>query len=171
MINVSIQIDQKDLIKILSATNKVSNVVYAASKRLPYRMAIEYAELLRKNISSGVVPTYTPYNARYAQYKSLMVGHLKPWILFGDVLANISVFKHGDGFMGGIPAGRMDQGGKGWFGTGRPSAIAAYARANEFGQGNTPERPIFRPTFMQFKAGSLAKYEKETYRDIRRWWR
>jgi len=171
MINVSVQFDQRDLTKILSATNKVTNQVYNSSKRLPYRMAIAYAEMLRRNIATGTMPTYPPYHPKYAEYKYLMVGHLKPWQLFGDVLANISVFKHGDGFMGGIPAGRWDKGEKGWHGTGKPSAIAAYARANEFGQGRTPARPIFRPTFANFKASKIPQFEKETYRDIKRWWR
>ena len=171
MIKVSIELDKRDLRKIRSATNKIGYYVRHAAKTLPYRMAIEYAEMLRRNISSGTTPTYPPYHPKYAEYKSTMVGHLNPWILFGDVLANISVFKHADGFMGGIPAGRFDRGEKGWYGTGKPSAIAAYARANEFGEGSTPARPIFRPTFANFKAGSLLKYQKETYENIKRWWR
>lgn len=171
MINLTILFDPKDLQKIVSATNKITNVVYNASKRLPYRMAIAYAELLRRNITTGVMPTYPPYHPKYAEYKTLMVGHLKPWQLFGDVLANITVFRHGKGFMGGIPAGKMDRGGKGWYGTGKPSSIAAYARANEFGQGKTPARPIFRPTFENFKAKDLPRFEKETFNEIKRWWR
>ncbi|MDY6957906.1 MAG: hypothetical protein SVK08_01980 [Halobacteriota archaeon] len=172
MIKVSVQVERDDLIKIASALNKVNNVVYNAARRLPYRMAIEYSDMLRQNIQQGTFSgMYKPYNKKYAEYKQLMVGHLRFWVLFGDVLASISVFKHGNGFMGGIPAGKMDRGEKGWYGTGKPSSIAAYARANEFGEGPTPARPVFRPTFAQFKRDRLGKFEKETYEDIRRWWR
>ena len=171
MITVSVEIVQKDLIRILRAVQAVDSTVHTQSKKLPYKMALECAELLRKNISTGAIAVPGRYNPKYTEYKQLMVGHLRPWMLFGDVLANITVFRQEDGFMAGIPAGRMDKGEKGWFGTGKPSYIAAYARANEYGEGNTPERPIFRPTFAQYQGAKVQTHINRVMKEIKRWWR
>jgi len=156
MINISISISEQDQAKIRTALSRVENTTRNKAKRLPWEMANEYANNLRKNIQTGAfASTYPPYNLRYEDYKYKMVGHLKPWVLFGDVLANISVWHwrkgRGRGFKAGIPAGRMDRGEKGWFGTGAPSSIAAYAAANEFGLGPTPARPVFIPTLLQYQ--------------------
>ena len=172
MIELSLKLNPSDTLRFFRALIKIANTVHISRKQYPYRMALIYADLLRKNISQGTfAATYPGYTFRYEQYKKLMVGHTKPWILFGDVLANISVFPYGKGFMGGIPAGRFDRGQKGWFGTGAPSAIAAYARANEFGEGRTKERPVFRPTFDQFKKKEVPHFIKKFRRDVVRWWR
>ena len=171
MISVSIEIDQSDLNRIIRAVQAVDSTVNIQAKKLPYRMAIECADLLRRNIQTGAIAVPGRYSQKYIEYKKLMVGHLRPWILFGDVLQNISVFRNEDGFMAGIPAGRMDSGEKGWFGTGAPSYIAAYARANEYGEGNTPERPVFRPTFEQYKGTRLQSHINEAMREIKRHWK
>lgn len=171
MISVSVEIDQSDLSRIIRAVNAVDRTVNIQSKQLPYRMALECADLLRKNISTGAIAVPGRYNQKYIEYKQLMVGHLRPWVLFGDVLANITVFRQEEGFMAGIPAGRMDSGEKGWFGTGKPSYIAAYARANEYGEGNTPERPVFRPTFAQYQGTRVQNHINKVMNEIKRWWR
>jgi len=171
MISVSVQIDQNDLNRAVRAVKAVDSTVNIQAKQLPYKMAIECAELLRKNISTGAIAVPGRYNRRYIEYKQLMVGHLRPWILFGDVLQNIIVFRTEDGFMAGIPAGRMDSGEKGWFGTGKPSYIAAYARANEYGEGNTPARPIFRPTLAQYKGQKAQSHIDRVMNEIKRHWK
>ena len=171
MIHLKATLIAKDVTRLFRAVDRVANTVHSMSKRFPYQMALSYADLLRKNLTTGrFSAAYPPYSLRYAEYKRIMVGHLRPWQLFGDVLRSITVFKHGPGFMGGIPAGLFDKGGKGWYGTGSPSAIAAYARANEFGEGRTPARPLFRPTFEQFKDETVPKYSDTFLREVRRWW-
>ena len=167
----SVEIDQNDLHRILTAVNRVDNSVYIAAKQLPYKMALECADLLRRNISTGAIAVPGNYSRKYIEYKQLMVGHQRPWILFGDVLATITVFRHDDGFMAGIPAGRLDRGEKGWYGTGAPSHIAAYAYANEYGEGNTPERPVFRPTAAQYKGSRVQSHIDKTKIEIKRHWK
>ena len=172
MIDIRILIDPKDYKRLVNAVNRVSQAVNLSTKILPHRMALDAAELLRRNIQRGAFAgSYPGYNPRYAAYKQIMFGSSKPWVLFGDVLSSITVFSYGKGYMAGIPAGRMDRGEKGWFGTGKPSYIAAYARANEFGEGPTPERPMFRPTFAQYKEWGMGPQIKGTFTRIKQRWR
>jgi len=130
--------------------------------RLPFRMATDYADLIRVNITTAKYGSaYQAYNLRYFDWKYNVFnakGHF--WKLRGELLKAISVFKHKDGklkgWMGGIPSGEMDSGNVSWLGKGdkgRRLPIALYARWMEFGRRGQPERPLFQPTLVEYRTG------------------
>ena len=114
------------------------------------------------------------YHPRYRVWKEQYGGGgMKFWILWGDLLKAIKVFKQKYigrhwGWMAGIQAGTMDKGGKSWLGTsqrptGRPKPIAWYAGilewGGEFGEGGYhPPRPVFGPTLRDFHKEEGPKY-------------
>lgn len=147
---------------------------------LPRRMAIDYADLLRTNITSGKFDSsYAPYNMRYFDWKYFVFGSdYGFWRLRGELFRAISVFRHRDGkvkgWMGGIPSGEMDSGNVSWLGKGdrgRRLPIALYARWMEFGRRGQPERPLFQPTLVEYRAGGAVDQLFRTAARLRRAWR
>jgi hypothetical protein len=171
MIDISVIIDTRDLKRILRAIDAVYNTAVQSAKNLPRQFALEYADVLRGNIRGGNIAVAGRYSPRYIEYKRKEVGHLRPWILRGDLLANITVHREGNEWFAGVPAGIKDSGGKGWFGTGAPSFIGAYARANEFGLGPTPERPMFRPSLQHYIGAGAVNHITIAKQKLKRRWR
>jgi hypothetical protein len=119
---------------------------------------------------TGSDPQYHP---RYAKWKMENVGHLHPWLLKGDLLESLSAFKSQSGWMGGIPAGVKDSGGKSWKGPigsgGKSKTIAMYARKVEFG-GRVP-RPVFTPTTQEYANDGWKNRGREALRETGNLWR
>ena len=143
----------------MRAAAKEIKVAGVEEDRLPYRMAIDYSDLLRVNITGGKFEaSYKPYNIRYHDWKYNVFGsNYGFWRLRGELFRSISVFKHRDGklrgWMGGIPSGEMDSGNVSWLGKGdkgRRIPIALYARWMEYGRRGQPPRPLFEPTLAEY---------------------
>lgn len=90
---------------------------------------------------------YHQYTPRYEEWKrKYYQGSKGFWQLAGDVLRNVTHFKADadgkTGWMGGIPPGKTDRGGKSWFGqgpaqpVGPAKLVAFYAQIIEFGGGS-----------------------------------
>jgi len=148
--------------------------------RLPYRMATDYSDLLRKNIQSGKFDSsYSPYNLRYHDWKYNIFGSKYGfWRLRGELFKSISVFKHKEGkdkgWMGGIPSGEQDSGNVSWLGKGdrgRKMPIALYARYMEFGRRGQPARPLFQPTLVEYTTGGAIEQFAKTTLKFRGAWK
>ena len=160
------------------ATHKVEDHVKFLKMEMPRDMAIH----CQRNLVAAVVSqkyvgewggAARQYHPRYRVWKETYgrAGGMKFWVLWGDLLRNIKVFKQKYigrhwGWMAGVQAGVMDQGGKSWRGRGRkgvPKPIAWYGRilewGGEFGEGGYhPPRPVFGPTLRDFHKEEGPKY-------------
>ena len=148
--------------------------------RLPFRMATDYADLVRVNITTGRFDSaYQKYNERYADWKYNVFGSKGGfWKLRGELFKSIAVFRHSDGklsgWMGGVPSGEMDSGNVSWLGKGdrgRRLPIALYARWMEFGRRGQPERPLFQPTLVQYRTGKAIEQFTRSMATIKGAWR
>ena len=137
--------------------------------------ANDYVNILRQNISQQVhMSRYAPYSERYRDWKEQYFGALAYWRLKDDLLNNLTYWETQGGWMGGIPGGIMDQGGKSMFyppdhpkqaDVSPPKQIAFYARMNEYGWGpnkKQTERPIFRPTAENYATSTQRKSRGRT---------
>ena len=148
--------------------------------------ANDYVNLLHENITSqkyAAIWASKPYHVDYRDWKNAYFGQRGFWRLKDDVLNNLTYWKAGDGWMGGIPGGIMDTGGKSWFYPADspkqypPREIAMYARMNEFGwqaqrkSKAETERPLFRPTKKEYGSSSqrLARGRTALRRTVAQW--
>jgi len=164
------------------AINKIS----AEAKRLlnwfPEICAIDYSHLVVGNIMRQKhMGSYAPYNTRYAAWK-VKYGRAGGgyWRLMGDLVKNITHFKvstlvMGDvSWMGGIPFGVTDTGGKSWFGRGdrgKAKSIAMYGHVMEWGgyypgAGYHPPRPIFAPSLNEYIHYGLRERTREVVKSL-----
>ena len=165
----------------LRACDKILATAALEEDRLPFRMATDYSDLIRVNITSGKYDSaYQGYNLRYYHWKYVVfrAQNVGFWKLRGQLFKSISVFKHADGklkgWMGGIPSGEMDSGNVSWLGTGdkgRRLPIALYARWMEFGRRGQPERPLFQPTLVEYRTGKAISQFARSMAKIKGAWR
>lgn len=165
MINVAPIINQLQLQNVMDAMWRVFGVAHFYTDEGPRLMSIKYVEQIRAAIlSQNHMAGYAPYNASYKKWKEEVgKGGLGFWRLRGDLLTALGSHKDPQGgWVGGIPAGRMDSGGKSWYGKldrGEPKSIAMYGNVMEFGWarrtrkggGVHPPRPLFEPLLNDFK--------------------
>jgi len=186
-----VQLDQKDLARILNALDRVKKSTYEWTyNEMPKRGATKFLLLLKSNIiSQRYSSLYNSLSPGYAEWK----GELdKFWLLKGDFLRSLSAFRSnqsagilefgGGQWMAGVPAGVRDSGGKSWFYP-RSSdkqkkhgsrSIATYAYYGEFGHGGKnpqPARPIFVPTLIEYEKDGWPKQGDDALKYIGRQWR
>ena len=164
----------------LRACDRELGAALIETDRLPFRMATDYADLIRVNITTGKYDAaYQGYNLRYYNWKyNVFKSKGGFWKLRGELFKAISVFKHTDGklkgWMGGIPSGEMDSGNVSWLGKGdkgRRLPIALYARWMEFGRRRQPERPLFQPTLVEYRTGKAIEQFGRSMAKIKGAWR
>ncbi len=103
------------------------------------------------------------------------MGYPSPWRLRGDLVSSLSAFKapNGKGYIGGVPIGAMDQGGKSWLGKGSkgpkgPSKpIAMYGSILEYGP---KRRPVFGPSADEYAKTGWGKRGQESLNELRKQW-
>ena len=118
-------------IRWIRANHRVRTIAGHQLNDLPYRQALDYIDLIRKNISSDKYGgSYATYTRRYATWKyNIFRSTGGFWELRGELMAALKAIKIGKGWLGGIPAGVMDSGNVSWLGIGdkgRPVPIALY---------------------------------------------
>ena len=163
----------------MRAIDKIRRASIIEEDRLPYRMAIDYVDALRANIMSGKFNAgYSPYNARYFQWKYFVFRSAGGfWELRGELINAMSVFKSPTrvkGWMGGIPSGERDSGNVSWLGSGdkgRSIPIAQYANWMEFGRRGQPARPLFQPTLVEYSKEGAIRQLGITHVKIRGAWK
>lgn len=176
MVTIKIIFVASDLKRIFSAIAKVRTATRTRAKNIGYQLGTDYLKLLHINIlSQKYAGNYYHYNKKYEEWKRSRGSEDRFWILSGDLLGALTIWKKRFGWIAGIPAGVMDRGGKNYTGKGPPTYIGAYARILEYGgifyEQIHPPRPVFRPTFEEYKASGAIKRVKESREIIRRNWR
>jgi hypothetical protein len=171
MLKVSFKED--DYQRIMNALRKLDVLgPVIVGEDMQRRCATDFYQLVFENIVNQKFkhPAYYP---RYGNWKMGVVGHQESWVLKGDLLEALTAFKSGkSGWMGGIPAGVMDSGGKSWKGEldqGPAKYIAKYARILEFNR--TKPRPVFKPTTQEYAGEGWPKQGREALREVGNLWR
>lgn len=165
-----------DFKRVMSAIAKVKVAVRTRARNIGYQMGIDYLALVHLNIvNQKYSGSYQNYNPVYRDWKAKQGADLRFWILKGDLLAALTVWRTRRGWTAGIPAGILDSGGKNYTGEGEPSYIAAYARIMEWGgsfQGQDhPARSVFTPTLEEYRRAGARKRINESKKIIVRSWR
>jgi len=130
------------------------------SKNLPFEQAAQFRNLVIRNIEmQKYAGGYKPYHEEYAKNKLRKVGHLRFWILTGDMLGSILMVKTD----------------RGWVVRFGGSLHSMKAHILEFGgvyAGRLhPARPVFGPTRTEFRLGVMKKSLKKVANRIRSIWR
>jgi hypothetical protein len=168
-----------DFRKVMTALAKTKAAVKFRAKNISYQMAIDYLELIRINIiNQRYSGFYSQYNVRYEEWKQKITSDSRFWILKGDLLQSLTIWKENSFWRSGIPPGILDSGGKSWTGTGEkgnPAYIGAYARILEYGgvfdNQVHPPRPLFRPSLTQYEGTGAPKRVDESANIILRSWK
>lgn len=167
---IMIKYNRSDLTSIFRASNRVLLRCGLQAEKIPNESAAEYVAAIRVAIT--LKKYRIEYNKRYRDWKAKNIGHLKSYILSGDLLNNLSRTKLGNGiYLGGVKAGIFDRGGKSWFTDidkgkryGEPKEIAMYGRAVE------AIHPLFVPELAKYRRRWLIKI-KNSERYIKEAWR
>jgi hypothetical protein len=173
--------NQSDIRRVLRALGRIERAVKREKSDLPYRCAVDYVNLLRRNImTQKFAGGYAPYHPRYRQWKSEYFATTGFWVMRGSVVNALTVYRdrHPQRWVGGLPPGAGTVPGSSWFGppgTGKPANINMYAYVNEYGgsYGGSvrPARPVFRPTKQEYERSGFPKRGKESLDIIGRSWR
>jgi hypothetical protein len=180
-INLEIKFNQSDIRRYLRALKRVERAVDREKRELPYRGAVDYVNLLTKNImSQKYLAGAAPYNPKYEKWKSQHFMMRGFWIMRGEIIRSLTVYRdrHPQRWIGGLPKNAGMVPGSSWFmppGSGKPKSINMYAYVNEYGGVyagyNHPARPIFRPTKVEYQRDGFPKRIKESKNIIGRSWR
>jgi hypothetical protein len=171
---LKISFDTNDYDRIMNALRKLEVLAPVMIRDdMQRRCAADFYQLVFSNIVTrkytGGDPQYSP---RYAKWKMENVGHLHPWLLKGDLLETLTAFKSQSGWMGGIPSGIKDSGGKSWKGSldrGPAKTIAWYGRKLEFDR--KKPRPVFQPTTEEYSREGWKQQGREALREVGNLWR
>jgi hypothetical protein len=161
LLGINIRFKVPDLNRWLNAQKKIEQTAKGyIENEMQRKCAVIYANMVVSNILGGKHGAQTPpsprYHEKYAAWKGQYFPEKGTWQLKGDLVQNVRSFKVSGGWMGGVPNGVMDSGGKSWFGQGDagPSkSIAWYGKINE------SKRPIFGPTAREFATSDAWKIE------------
>lgn len=170
--------EPNDLRRVIRAMNRIMRAVDREKVELPYRMATDYVFLLMKNIMSQKhMGGYPLYNERYRKWKSQYFMMRGFWIMRGEVVKNLTVFRdrgYKNRWYGGLAPDAGMVPGSSWFmppGSGKPKSINMYAYLNEFGGTKSPKRPIFTPTKEEYEKDGFRKRVRESRNLIGRSWK
>jgi len=143
---------------------KLKSVVLLEKTDIVHRCAIEFKPILIRNLLNETYASGYQYNKRYLDWKVNTMGipH-KPWILFGNLLRSISMFKIGyagnlpyETWAVGIPPGLAPIYRPSWFDTPfkrvgtKNVSINQYARWLEYGRRRQTPKPLFTPTTEEY---------------------
>lgn len=172
MLKVSFKED--DYQRIMNALRKLSVLgPVIVGEDMQRRCSTDFYQLVFDNIVTRKYASGDPkYSKRYAAWKMENVGHLHPWLLKGDLLEALTSFKSQSGWIGGIPSGIKDSGGKSWKGDldrGPSKDIAWYGRRLEFDR--KKPRPVFQPTTQEYANDGWKNRGREALREVGNLWR
>jgi len=154
---IKIEFIKSDLVRINAALTRLEQAAISARDNLPLRNAMDYIELLTKNITSQkYMPAPGGYHDRYDKWKKQQNVGMEYWLLGRDLINNLSVFGHEGGWVGGIPDDAYESQSKSWL---RPMGAAGGKRKKIkiYGWANEGLRPIFSPTKEEYKQNGMVK--------------
>ena len=170
--------EPNDLRRVIRAFNRVVRAVQRESRELPYRMAVDYVNLLTKNImTQKFAGSYKPYNTRYANWKAQYFATTGFLVMRGSMVNALTVFRdrgYKNRWYGGLPPDAGSVAGSSWFsppGAGKAKSINMYAYLNEFGGTKSPKRAVYVPTKKEYEKDGFRKRVKESRNLIGRSWK
>jgi len=171
---ITIKFKEADLQRYMRALTKLQQSVKTfGQNEMQRRCAVDYYQLLVKNIMKKMTPKPS-YNPRYARWKMKYswMGFPSPWRLRGDLVSSLSAFKapDGNGYIGGVPIGAMDQGGKSWFGKGSKGPSGGSKSIAMYGSIEEARRPVFGPTSSEYAGTGWSKRGQEALNELRKAW-
>jgi hypothetical protein len=170
---IYIKLNESDVLRFKNALLRMKNGIRPIADTHLRECAISHVLLLKDNIvSQKFLSLYAPYSKRYMKWKEEEVGHLKHWQLHRVLYGSLSVFKHGHGWMAGIPKGVSYPYNTSWSkGNQKAKTVAQIGRWLEFGIGANKRRPLFAPTQFEFETRHMPKQLEKARRKIERMWR
>ena len=186
---ITIKFIESDFQRYMKALTKLEQKVKTFGQdEMQRRCAVDYFQLVVKNIMQMNFPRpgYSKWYRNW-KYEYGWSGYPSPWRLRGDLVSSLAAFKApgGDGYVGGVPIGAMDQGGKSWFGKGRRGPVGGprpigpgsgsfkgYGWVGEHGGrgGKQPARPVFEPTMKEYASTGWQKRAKEASTELKKAW-
>lgn len=177
---ISARLRLSDYHRIIRAFTRVLKSKDREKHQLPRRCAVDYRNLLSRNImTQKFASTYPPYNTRYAAWKAQYFASTGFHVMRGTMVSNLSVYRgrYKTHWYSGLPSG-LTVPGSSWFGPpgkGKPKSVNMYAFVNEYG-GNFngyyhPARPVWRPTLRDYEREGFRQRGKQSLRAIGRNWR
>jgi len=162
-----IVIDENDRRNIFSALIRLREKVPKEVEDItPMLMAADYMFLVARNIRSEKYSAgYADYEDSYAKWKKKKgVPFPGYWKLDNILVSELSMFRFKKGWMGGIPAGVTGK-------RGRP--VALYGGAGEYPDVRPvqPARPVFTPSFEEYKNGDIRRRIDFLNTKVKSWWR
>ena len=146
---LQIQFNQADFRRWMRATDKIqAKAKLWIESNMQIYCAVDYFQLVHKNIvSEKYAGSYAPYSKKYAAWKQKRYPYPGWWKVTHALLNSLTVFKHGDGWVGGIPSGMK---------------AAVYGAAGEFEKvrEEQPARPVFTPTMEEYAKNKKNGWEK-----------
>ena len=136
---LQIQFNQADLRRWIRATNKIqSKAKLWIEDNMQMYCAVDYYQLVHKNIMNEKYGNeYKKYKKRYATWKQKRYPYPGWWKVTHTLLNTLTVFKHGNGWVGGIPPAMKK--------------VSKYGGAGEWGRGDIQAaRPVFTPTMEEY---------------------
>lgn len=175
MIKLEIIFNRNDIRRYLLALKRILRAVGREKKELPFRCAVDYVNLLRRNImTQKFAGSYAPYHPRYENWKAQYFATTGFLVMRGSMVNALTVFRdrgYKTRWYGGLPPNLPPVPGSSWFGppgTGKAKSINMYAYVNEFGKN---ARPVFVPTKSEYEKVGFPRRIKETKNLIGRSWR
>ena len=171
---ITIKIKDSDISRYLKALEKLETTVLEFGRdEMQRRCAVDYFQLVTKNIMKRKRPS-PAYSKRYQnwKYEYGWLGYPSPWRLRGDLVQSLSAFKNpgAHGWIGGVPIGAMDQGGKSWFGKGAQGPVGPSKSIAMYGSVEERRRPVFKPTAEEYAKTGWPKRGQEMLNELKKAW-
>jgi len=170
---ISVKVNKADAQRIMSALSGLTQVVKTQGlETLPWKCAVDYYQLVMKNIQHRRAPS-PGYSKRYRnwKYEYGWMGYPSPWKLKGDLVASLGAYKFGEGYLGGVQPGKMDSGGKSWFGKGKKGAKGPSKSIEMYGRVEESKRPVFEPTMKEYEKEGFQKRGDEMLKRMGAEWK
>lgn len=137
----TVEFNKADLARWMRAKDALLANVGPYSWKMQQDCAVEYIVDIMAEIGRRITPS-PPYHPKYKEWKDKYGKFSTPWKLFGDLVNNLTAWREGDVWIGGVPNGIYDSGGKSWKGTGNmgPSREIVW-----YGSLEEERRPLFEP--------------------------
>lgn len=143
---------------MMTALSRVQSAARRLSRDVPEKAAAGYVFLIINNVHTEKYGLFgKPYAARYKAWKQKKMGHLKPFVLYGEFIKSLGVYKISDTVVfGGITPGAIGKKGK---------SVENYMQINEL------NRPLFAATRAEYVGKYLPELGKSALEKIRSQWR
>jgi len=171
---ITIKFKEADFQRYMRALTKLQqSVKLFGQDEMQRRCAVDYFQLLVNNIKKRYFPR-PAYSIRYRswKYEYGWQGYPSPWRLRGDLVGSLSAFRAPDGksWIGGVPIGAMDSGGKSWFGKGSKGPSGGSKSIAMYGSIEEKRRPVFGPTASEYAGAGWSKRGQEALNNLRKAW-